>query len=152
MNTAKFAALIILCEAAILLPSYFVTPNLLWYNTLIKPSFVPSAALFAPIWVGLAFLAGCSLYELHGRYGWLDGPDVNFVGVIAAQTLWVIVFFASQDVFWGFVFIVSLWFTVLVTVFSFARLNKKAAALLLPYLLWVSIATYFNYGLWMLNR
>lgn len=152
MNVPKFAALVIICEAAILLPSYFVTPNLPWYNTLVKPDNTPSAALFAPIWIILAFLAGCSLYVLHERYGWLDGPDVNFVWLIAAQVLWVIVFFGSQDVFWGFIFIISLWFSVLISIFSFARFSKKAAALLIPYLLWVTIATYFNYGLWMLNH
>ena len=38
------------------------------------------------------------------------------------------------------------------TITAFAKLSKPAAYLLIPYLLWVSYATYLNAAFWLLNR
>ncbi|MFP8957542.1 TspO/MBR family protein [Natrialbaceae archaeon A-CW3] len=41
---------------------------------------------------------------------------------------------------------------IAVTIGSFARINRRAALLLVPYLLWVGFETYLNYEIWRLNR
>jgi tryptophan-rich sensory protein len=46
---------------------------------------------------------------------------------------------------------VILWLAILATIVSFAKISKSAAWLLVPYILWVSFATYLNYNLWILN-
>ena len=48
--------------------------------------------------------------------------------------------------------IVALWIAIAVTIARFRRLQPVAGALLIPYLLWVSYATYLNAGYWWLNR
>jgi benzodiazapine receptor len=41
---------------------------------------------------------------------------------------------------------------VVLTIRSFARIERPAAWLLVPYLAWCSYATYLNAGFWWLNR
>ena len=48
--------------------------------------------------------------------------------------------------------IVILWLAIAFNIFVFYPLSPVAALLLLPYLLWVSYASYLNWGIWRLNR
>ncbi len=48
--------------------------------------------------------------------------------------------------------IVALWLLILATIIASFRVSVWAGALLIPYLLWVSIATYLNIGVWLLNK
>ncbi len=53
--------------------------------------------------------------------------------------------------FYGFVVIAALWATILATAALSYRVSNSAAALLAPYLLWVTIASALNYYVWVLN-
>jgi translocator protein len=44
-----------------------------------------------------------------------------------------------------------MWAAILITINQFAKLQKTAALLLVPYLLWVSFATVLNFSIWHLN-
>ena len=48
--------------------------------------------------------------------------------------------------------IVVLWVMILLTILAFKPLDRFAAWLLVPYLAWVSYATYLNAGFLVLNR
>ena len=48
--------------------------------------------------------------------------------------------------------LVILWTLIVRMMMSFRELDRPAARLQLPYLLWVLFAGYLNYGVWMLNR
>ena len=52
----------------------------------------------------------------------------------------------------AFAEIVLLWATILATIAVFQRIRPLAAGLMLPYLVWVSLATWLNWGLWQLNQ
>lgn len=45
----------------------------------------------------------------------------------------------------------GLWLLILATMWAFNRVDRRAALLLVPYLLWVSFAAYLNYQFWVLN-
>jgi tryptophan-rich sensory protein len=47
--------------------------------------------------------------------------------------------------------ILLLWLLIVATMVVFARVDRRATVLLVPYLLWVSFATYLNYQFWLLN-
>jgi tryptophan-rich sensory protein len=51
----------------------------------------------------------------------------------------------------GLIGIMALWFTIVLTVIAFFNVSKAAALLLVPYLIWVSFASYLNYSLLILN-
>jgi tryptophan-rich sensory protein len=48
-------------------------------------------------------------------------------------------------------YIAALWLAILATLAAFWRAYPLAGLLLLPYLLWVSFATYLNFQFWRLN-
>jgi tryptophan-rich sensory protein len=45
-----------------------------------------------------------------------------------------------------------LWISILLTIIAFAKIDRVAAYLLIPYILWVTFASYLNYMIWMLNN
>jgi tryptophan-rich sensory protein len=69
----------------------------------------------------------------------------------AVNVAWSAVFFGQQAIAAGLVVILLLWLLIVATMFVFARVDRRAALLLVPYLLWVSFATYLNYQFWVLN-
>jgi len=73
-------------------------------------------------------------------------------------------FLGLQNPGWALVDIVALWFAIVWTMVVFYKISppssswrttegrgKLAAYLLVPYILWVSFASYLNYSIWLLN-
>jgi tryptophan-rich sensory protein len=56
-----------------------------------------------------------------------------------------------QSPFLGLVDILILWALILATIVCFYRVQKTAACLLIPYILWVSFASFLNYTIYILN-
>lgn len=52
----------------------------------------------------------------------------------------------------GVITIVILWFLILATAVASFGVSTYAGALLIPYLIWVTIASYLNIGVWWLNK
>jgi tryptophan-rich sensory protein len=65
--------------------------------------------------------------------------------------LWSPAFFGAQNPLLGLVVILPLWACILTCIFKFRQINPWAAALLIPYILWVSFATVLNGTIWYLN-
>jgi tryptophan-rich sensory protein len=99
-------------------------------------------------------LMGISLYLIisNGLKKKETRQSLAIFGVqLALNTLWSIVFFGLKSKFYGFVNILALWASILFMILSFYRISKKAALLLVPYIVWVTIATLLNYYVWILN-
>jgi tryptophan-rich sensory protein len=65
--------------------------------------------------------------------------------------MWTWLFFVWRQGAIAFVEILALWLLVAATIVSFARMHRMAAALLAPYLTWVTFATALCYSCWKLN-
>jgi len=48
--------------------------------------------------------------------------------------------------------IIILWLLILLTLIKFYKIQKIAGLLLVPYLLWVSFASFLNIFVWLLNK
>lgn len=125
-----------------------------WYAALAKPNWTPPNAWFGPIWSTLYILIGIALF-LVWRQG-LDRRDVRFaIGIFAVQLvlnlLWSLVFFGLHSILGGFVVILLLWIAILANMITFYVISKPAGLLMVPYIIWVSIASYLNYSVLMLN-
>jgi translocator protein len=125
-----------------------------WYVTLAKPSWTPPNDWFGPIWSTLYILIGIALF-LVWRQG-LDRRDVRFtIGIFAVQLIlnimWSLVFFGLHSILGGFILIMILWIAILANIIAFYVISKPAGFLLIPYLIWVSIASYLNYSVLILN-
>ena len=122
-----------------------------WYAGLQKPWFTPPNWLFAPVWLTLYFLMGASLYLLWGRRPQSGAALSAFGAQLVLNIAWSAVFFGAHELFFGFVVIASLWVAILATMAISFRASKAAVVLLVPYILWVTIASALNYYVWVLN-
>ena len=61
-------------------------------------------------------------------------------------------FFGRRDPGAGSVVIVLLWAAIVATIAEFWRTRRLVAALVLPYLVWVTFATILNAEIWRLNE
>ncbi len=124
-----------------------------WYMLLEKPSFTPPDWLFGPVWSTLYVLMGISLF-LVVRHA-IKGSSIRAVQLFFLQLflnlLWSIVFFGSHSIGGGLVVIITMWFLIVLTILKFAKISQTASLLLLPYLAWVTFATYLNFAIFMLN-
>ena len=75
-----------------------------------------------------------------------------FFAQLALNAAWSGIFFGARLPGVAFGEIVILWFAILFTVIVFHWLTPLAALLLIPYLCWVTYASYLNFGIWSRNR
>jgi benzodiazapine receptor len=126
-----------------------------WYSSLSKPWWSPPNWLFGPIWTTLYLLMGIALF-LVWREG-LHRRDVRFAILIFSvqlviNLLWSVVFFSFHALFGSFILVMLLWLAILANIIAFLIISKWAGLLLVPYIVWVSIASYLNYSVYLLNH
>ena len=154
-NLSALVAFVVLCELAGVIGSLFTISAIpTWYAALRKPWFTPPNWLFGPIWLTLYFLMGISLYLVFEskRNKAKEKPALCAFGIqLFLNVLWSVLFFGMHYLLYGFIEIVLLWISIAVTIILFFKVSKVAAYLLLPYILWVTIAASLNYYVFILN-
>jgi tryptophan-rich sensory protein len=70
---------------------------------------------------------------------------------LVLNTLWSFLFFGMESPAAGLVEIVAMWLAIAATIDAFRGISPIAAALLLPYLAWVTFASVLNFTIWKLN-
>ena len=142
-------------QAAGFVGSIFTTPKIdNWYQTLNKPFFQPPNWLFGPVWTLLFLLMGISLYLIWTgawHHKLKEEAILIFIAQLVLNVFWSITFFGFQNTALAFLEILVLWTSILFTILYFAKLNKTAAYLLVPYIFWVSFASVLNFAIWYLN-
>ena len=121
--------------------------------TINKPEWNPPSWVFGPVWTLLYSLMGIAAYLVWQQR---DVPGAKFaLSVYAFQlvlnTLWSILFFGLKNPGIAFAEILLLLISIVVTAVLFWRITPWAGALMIPYIAWVSFATYLNYTIWQLN-
>jgi translocator protein len=126
-----------------------------WYAGLVKPPLNPPNWIFGPVWSLLYTLMAISLFLII-RNGLKEKGVKKAAGYwlyqLVLNTLWSIVFFGLKSPMWAIPIIALLIDAILHTILESYKVSKTAAFLLIPYILWVSFATYLNIGVYVLNR
>jgi translocator protein len=124
-----------------------------WYAALDKPVFNPPDWVFGPVWTILYILMGISLYLI-----WKSPASpmrklalIIFGIQLVLNFAWSFIFFFFQQPGYALIEIVVLWFSILAMIIVFHKINRVAAYLQIPYLLWVTFATLLNASIWWLN-
>jgi benzodiazapine receptor len=124
-----------------------------WYQTIQKPSWQPPNWVFGPVWTVLYILMGIAFWLV-----WREPSSerrnaaiVFFMIQLLFNFLWSIIFFNFHSIGWALIDIAALWIFIIITIFSFRRVNKTAAWLMVPYICWVSFAMILNYSIFRLN-
>ena len=124
-----------------------------WYIELNKPVFNPPNYLFGPVWTLLYIVMGISLYIILQTP--INQRKKMAVGIFIIQLFLnfccSFIFFNFHYLGIAFIEISLLWLSILLMIYEFKKINKTAAYLQIPYLLWVSFATVLNGTIWYLN-
>lgn len=125
------------------MPALFIGSDTSWID---KPWFFPPEVAFPVVWTLLFTLLGVALARVWRAEA---GPARNrallaFGGQFAVNLLWTPIFFGLRAPVLGLVVILALWAAVLATMRAFDRVDRRAAALLIPYLAWISYAAVLN--------
>lgn len=126
-----------------------------WYSLINKPTWNPPSWVFSPVWTTLYIMMGIALYLVVDakveNKTYQRNAIIFFIIHLIPNCLWSFVFFKWHAIGWALVEIILLWFSIIATIFLFHKVQKTAAWLLLPYLAWVSFATFLNFTIWQLN-
>jgi len=125
-----------------------------WYDTLKKPAWKPPDWAFGPVWTTifvLAVIATALAWQAAAGTG--ARPLIFWALAINAivNIAWSGIFFKMRRPDWALREVVLLWFSVLSLVIVLGSASTWAGILLLPYLLWVSIASFLNLRIVQMN-
>lgn len=125
------------------------------YSQLIKPGFAPPSFIFPIALTIIYILMGISSYIIMKKeykstkvkgamfYYWLQ---------LVLNFLWIVLFFGLDLRFTAMADLIIMTIIIIVMIFKFYKLGKKAAYLNLPYLLWNFYALFLNYFIWTINK
>lgn len=125
-----------------------------WYLTLNKPSFNPPNAVFGPVWSTLYVLMGIASYLVWKRRKTTTnyGLAMTIYAIqLILNLLWSFLFFNQHQIGAALAEILVLLLMIIVNAVLFYRINRIAGLLFIPYILWVSFASYLTYSIYILN-
>jgi tryptophan-rich sensory protein len=123
-----------------------------WYPLLLKPAWSPPNSLFGPVWTVLYVLMAVAAWRVGqtGAAGTRPLIVAYFVQLVF-NALWSALFFGLHRPLWALVDLVILLGLLFRLQMGFARADRVAGLLWLPYLLWVSFAGVLNLAIVRLN-
>ena len=122
-------------------------------ENLVLPSFQPPGWVFAIVWPILYTLMGISAYLIDTSYSCYSRTCLIIYYVqLIVNLLWPFIFFVLDLRLFAFIWIIVLDILVIYMIWCFLGVNKKAAYLQIPYLLWLLFATFLNFSIYILNR
>lgn len=124
-----------------------------FYQRLTKPAWAPPGWLFGPVWTALYLMMGIAAWLVWRAAGWNGATSalLLFCIQLACNAIWSWVFFAWRRGALAFANILLLLGLIVVTMVAFARIHWLASVLLLPYLAWVTFATFLTRAIWRAN-
>jgi translocator protein len=153
-HLAALAGFLVLCfVVAAIGGAVTATSVATWYAELARPDFNPPDWVFGPVWTVLYVMIAVAGWRVWLRRA---GPGARAAlvawGVQLALNLgWSLVFFGARMIGAALAEIVVLLAAILVTLWAFWRIDRIAAALLIPYAAWTGFAAVLNFALWRLN-
>ncbi|MEM6852634.1 MAG: TspO/MBR family protein [Pseudomonadota bacterium] len=124
----------------------------LWYEGLSKPSWTPPNWAFPVVWATLFCMIAASGWLVWRAAGWSAWPAFAAYGAnLALNAGWSALFLGRRRLDWALVDAVALLASIGLVMALFAPISPLAAALLIPYFLWVAVANLLNLRMLQLN-
>ena len=125
-----------------------------WYYSLQQPAWAPPDYMFGIIWTSIF-----AMIAVAGVLAWEKAPTRReteiSLGLFALNGFlnlgWSFLFFRLHRPDLAFYELIALWLSVLILILFCGRFSKWSALLLVPYLIWVTIAGALNYQVVQLN-
>ena len=123
-----------------------------FYTALEKPPLSPPGWLFPVVWGVLYALMGASAYLIrNSKSPRRKGALILYWSQLFFNFLWTPVFFGLRSLKGAAVIVILLLILIAAMVISFYCINKTAAFLNIPYLLWTVFAAYLTIGILILQ-
>lgn len=150
-HTCKtYILFILLTEAVGALSALMTRTGMQTLDALQQPELTPPGPAFSIVWALLYALMGIGAARIY-----LKPPKQlrsNCLTVFAIQLIfnffWSLFYFNLRAFGFSFFWLLALWLLILTMILCYRKLDKAAAWLQVPYLLWVSFAAYLNYAMW----
>lgn len=122
------------------------------YESVQKSSLTPPSFVFPVVWTILYVLMGISAAMIYQSDSSQKKRALTlYVIQLIVNYIWSVIFFNLRMYDLAFFWLVLLWVLIAAMMISFRVINRKAALLQLPYLIWVTFAGYLAFSVWMLN-
>lgn len=118
-----------------------------------KPPLSPPGWVFPVVWTVLYGLMGISAARIWSApKSQARSRGLNlFIAQLIVNFFWSPIFFNALAYGLAFFWLLLLWILVGLMILQFRKVDKTAARLQIPYLLWLTFAAYLNWGVWQLN-
>ncbi|MBQ7091414.1 MAG: tryptophan-rich sensory protein [Clostridia bacterium] len=122
------------------------------YKALRQPPLAPPGWVFPVVWTALFVLmgVGAAMVCLSGSSS-KKKPIAIYGLQLAVNFFWTILFFLLEARLFAFFWLLLLLGLAVWMAVSFARVNKTAGLLQIPYILWLLFAGYLNLAVYLLN-
>ncbi len=137
-----------------LLSAFLTKDNMNIYSEIVKPPLAPPALLFPIAWSILYVLMGISstlVYNTDADKTLKKQSLIIYGANLAVNFFWSILFFNLKAFLFSFIWLLILLALIIAMIISFKKINKTAAWLQAPYLVWVTFAGYLNLMIFILN-
>ena len=124
------------------------------FKTMNKPPLSPPAWLFPVAWTILYVLMGLASYRIFTARAAQTQKNralLLYAAQLGFNFFWTLIFFNLGAYYFAFFWLVALLALITVTTVNFYGIDKPAAYLMVPYILWVTFAGYLNLGIAILN-
>ena len=120
-----------------------------------KPWWQPPDWAFGPVWTAILAMAAVA-----AALAWRAAPEGAARGWILAVLLincmlhvsWSALFFKFKRPDWALIEVAAFWLSILSLILVLGQHSLTAGALLVPYIVWVTIAAKLNYDVMRLNE
>lgn len=152
INWKKLIVIIILTFLIGSIFAFFTVNGMDTYKQLEKPFEIP-AVIFPIVWSILYLLMSISYYMITKSRSKDKEPALYLYWIqLAVNSLWTLIFFGLKAYLFAFIWEVLLIILVVLMILKFIKINKVAAYLNIPYLIWLFFAGYLNLMIYILNK
>ncbi len=123
------------------------------FDTINKSNLTPPNYIFPIVWTILYTLMGISMAIVYQKSPKERKDTLLIYGLqLFFNFYWSIVFFNLQAYLFAFIWLLLLLSLIIVMIVKFYKIDKTAAYLQIPYLIWVTFAGYLSLMVYILNR
>lgn len=156
MKTLKIYVVAILIPLAVgALAAFLTRGDMMLYDQIVKPPLAPPPILFPIVWTILYTLMGISSARIYLKKESMPQEVSSALTVYVLQLgfnfFWSLIFFNLRAFFFAFWWILILWVLIIIMILKFRKIDGIAAAINIPYFLWVTFAAYLNLAIYILN-
>lgn len=142
---------LLVCYAVALFGARFAPGQ--WYLELEKPAWTPPSILFPIVWNLLYLLMAVAVWRVWRSGSARRWPAIALFALqLTANGAWSWLFFGRHLIGAALYDLGALLILLGATLFAFWRVDRLAAALLVPYFLWVMFAGALNAAIWALAQ